>query len=210
MVWRTALAACFVLFAAVPTAAQETPTPASEPQDSRGVQVAKFLGGAAVGFGAHELAHLLADAACGADVSVKKVDFHGIPFFAIAHSPDVSPRQEYVISSAGFWMQHATSEWILSAHPNIRGEARPFEKGMLAFNVFTSIGYASVAFFETGPAERDTRSMASSLGVSERWVAVMILAPAVLDAIRYFHPHAGWAKWSSRGVKIGLVVLTLK
>ena len=38
----------------------------------------------------------------------------------------------------------------------------------------------------------------------------MVLAPAVLDAIRYVNPGADWAAWSSRGVKIGLVLLVLK
>ena len=41
-----------------------------------------------------------------------------MPFFAIRHDP-VSRRQEFVISASGFWMQHAASEWILSARPRI-------------------------------------------------------------------------------------------
>ena len=189
-------------------AAASSPSPRQA--DSRGVQVAKFLGGSATGFAAHELAHVLADIAFGADISVKRVDFHGVPFFAITHSPNVSPRQEYVISSAGFWMQHATSEWIMTASPDIRSHPQSFQKGVLAFNVLASVGYAGAALFETGPAERDTRSMAVSLGVSERWIGVMILAPALLDAYRYFHPNAGWARWTSRGVKIGMVLLVLR
>ena len=30
----------------------------------------------------------------------------------------------------------------------------------------------------------------------------MILAPAVLDGWRYFHPDAKWAVWTSRAVKV--------
>jgi hypothetical protein len=38
----------------------------------------------------------------------------------------------------------------------------------------------------------------------------MVLAPALLDTWRYFHPHAKWARWTSRGVKIGMVVLVVR
>ena len=51
--------------------------------------------------------------------------------------------------------------------------------------------------------------MASSLGVHEAWVGVMVMTPAALDAWRYYHPHSQWPKWVSRAVKIGMVVLTV-
>jgi hypothetical protein len=81
---------------------------------------------------------------------------------------------------------------------------------LLTFHVITSLVYAGAAFGNTGPVERDTRGMAESLGIKERWVGVLILAPAVLDTYRYFHPDARWAAWSSRGVKMGSVALVLK
>jgi len=180
------------------------------PPDGTGESLGRFLGGALAGLGAHEMGHLLFDVVFDADPGIEKVSFKGLPFFAITHRGDVTPRQEYVISSAGFWMQHATSEWILSADPDLRHTAGSFRKGVLAFNVGASAVYAAAAFARTGPAERDTRSMAASLGIDERWVAVMILVPAVLDAVRYFRPDARWVAWSSRGVKIGLVLLVLK
>ena len=52
--------------------------------------------------------------------------------------------------------------------------------------------------------------MADAIGVDEPWIGMLILAPAVLDAYRYFHPDARWAAWASRGVKIGSVLLVLK
>ncbi len=38
----------------------------------------------------------------------------------------------------------------------------------------------------------------------------MILAPAVLDAWRYFRPEAKWAVWASRAAKVGMVLLVVK
>jgi hypothetical protein len=188
--------------------------PAAAAQDAppagTSASLGRFVGGALAGLGAHELGHLLFDVVFDADPGIEKVTFKGLPFFAITHRADVTPRQEYVISSAGFWVQHATSEWILSAEPALRHTAGSFRKGVLAFNVGASAVYATAAFARAGPAERDTRSMAASLGIDERWVGAMILVPAVLDVVRYFKPDARWAAWSSRGAKIGLVLLVLK
>jgi len=170
----------------------------------------RFFAGAAIGLGAHELGHLFLDVVFDADPGIKRVSFKGIPFFAITHRADVPPRQEFAISSAGFWVQHATNEWILSTEPRLRDQAAPLRKGMLTFNVAASIVYAGAAFARAGPDERDTRSMALSRGMNERWMGVLILAPAILDAVRYFDPDARWAAWSSRGVKIGLALLVLK
>jgi hypothetical protein len=38
----------------------------------------------------------------------------------------------------------------------------------------------------------------------------MILVPAILDAVRFYHPDAEWAVWGSRAAKVGSVVLVLK
>lgn len=172
--------------------------------------VLPFLGGAASAFVAHELSHVAADVAFGARVSLKRVEFHRIPFFAVTHSATVTRRQEYVISSAGFWSQHASSEWLLTRHPQLRHEHAPFAKGVLAFNVLTSTGYALAAFAETGPAERDTRSMAYGARLREPAVGALILAPAVLDAWRYRHPTQRPAAWASRGLKVALVLMTAR
>jgi hypothetical protein len=177
------------------------------PPRSRASSAGRFLGGAAIAFGAHEGGHLLLDVAFDAHPRLKRVDFHGIPFFAITHRPDISPRRELAISSAGFWIQHAGSEWILTREPGLRSRRAPMRKGMLAFNVLTSAAYAGAAFARSGPPERDTRGIAQAARVDERWVGAMILAPAALDAWRYFDPDAKWAVWLSRGAKIGMVWL---
>jgi hypothetical protein len=188
--------------------ADEAPPPPSE--ESRGKSVAKFVAGGIVGFAAHEAGHVGFDLAFDAHPGVKGIRYAGIPFFAITHRHNLPRRQEFAISSAGFWMQHASSEWLLSRHPRLHWEHAPWDKGGFAFDVLTSAMYAGAALTRSGPYERDTRGMAASLGVDEHWIGAMVLAPAALDTYRYYHPSAGWAKWTSRAVKVGLVLLVLK
>lgn len=113
------------------------------------------------------------------------------------------------MSSAGFWVQHAGNEWLLSERRPVRNRG-PVAKGIFTFNVLTSAAYAGAAFAKTGPVERDTRGMAESARVDERWIGALLLAPAVLDAWRSFHPDAKWAAWTSRGVKVGMGVLIVR
>jgi hypothetical protein len=169
-----------------------------------------FLGGAAAGLGIHESGHLIFAAAFGAHPSVDPIRFGGIPFFAIGHDA-VTRRREFVISSAGLWMQAGSAEWVLTRHPRLRDENAPALKGLLAFHLVTSGIYATAAFGRIGPAERDTLGLAESLGrdgVPEPVVGILVLAPAALDAYRYLRPGSGWAKWASRGTKVLAVVLT--
>ena len=170
----------------------------------------KFLTGGALGLVLHEGGHLVFDAVFDAHPRVSGVRFGPFPFFAITHRGDLSPRREFTISSAGFWMQELSSEWLLTKRPSLRESHAPLAKGLLAFNVLNSAGYAFVAFARAGPFERDTRGMASSIGVDERAIGALVLAPAVLDAIRYFKPDARWAKWASRAAKAGSVLLVAK
>ena len=172
-------------------------------------EAAKLIGGAAVGLAVHESAHVVADYAAGVPPGVKKVTFGSIPFFAITHEP-VTPTREFVISSAGFWAQHAFSEYLLVAHPELRSEHAPFLKGALAFNIVTSVAYAGAAFAQSGPNERDTRGIALSMQVKEPVIGAVILAPAVLDGMRYFGVDNRWVVWGSRAAKIGGAVLIVK
>ena len=50
----------------------------------------------------------------------------------------------------------------------------------------------------------------AEIGVDERAIGVIVIAPALLDAYRYFRPDSRWAKWASRVVKAGGVVLVVK
>jgi len=171
--------------------------------------VARFFAGAALGLGFHESAHLVADEAFGAHPGVRKVSAGFIPFFAITHEP-VTPTKEFIISSAGFWTQHIGSEITLSRHPHLREEHAPVLKGLLVFNVVTSVIYSGAAFSRRGPVERDTRGMALSAHVDEPWIGVTILAPAVLDAARYYRPNSRILRWASRATKVGGTLLLFK
>ena len=173
------------------------------------IDVARFFAGAALGLGFHESAHLIADEAFGANPGVRKVSVGFIPFFAITHEP-VTPTKEFVISSAGFWAQHIGSEIILSRHPQIREEHAPVLKGLLAFNLATSVIYSGAAFARHGPAERDTRGIALSADIDEPWVGVTVLAPAVLDAARYYRPNSRVLRWASRAAKVGGTLLIFR
>jgi hypothetical protein len=175
-----------------------------------GKGVTSFLVGGALGLAAHEAGHVLANVAMGKTPGLRKVDFHGIPFFAITHRNGLAPRREFVISSAGFWVQHAENEWLLGRRPNLRHERAPLAKGVFTFNVLASAAYSVAAFSRSGPPERDTRGMASAARIDERWIGAMVLAPALLDAWRYFHPDARWAAWMSRGVKIGMILIVFR
>jgi hypothetical protein len=204
----------YALFLPIAAAAQTSSTAQTLQSPSSDEHLAadsvKFLAGAALGLAMHEGGHLLFDAIFDANPTIKGVTFGPFPFFAITHRGDLSPRREFTISSAGFWMQDLSSEWLLTKQPSLRDVHAPVVKGVLAFNVLNSVGYAFVAFARAGPFERDTRGMASSIGVDERAIGALVLAPAVFDAIRYFKPEARWAKWASRAAKAGSVVLVVK
>jgi hypothetical protein len=187
-----------------------TAAPLTAQEQSSASRFGKVLLGGVAGLGLHEGGHLVANWAFDEKIKIKAVDYKGIPFFALSHAPDLSPRREYVVSSAGLWAQYLFSEQILTHHPNLKDEQSPLRKGMLAFHVVTSLVYSGAAFGRTGPIERDTRGMASSRRIDERWIGAIVLAPALLDVYRYFRPDARWASWTSRGVKMGSVVLVLK
>lgn len=173
--------------------------------------VVKFLAGGLAGLTVHESGHVATSAMFGAHPGTKPINYAGIPFFAVTHEP-VSRKQEFIISSAGLWLQHAGSELILSTRPNIRTESAPFLKGMLAFNTATSAVYATAALGKLGPPERDTLGMAVSLGQHgwrEPAIGVFVLAPAALDVYRYFRPNQAWAVWASRGSKAVFMALVL-
>ncbi len=187
--------------------AQPEAAPPSHPDESAGKRIASFLAGAVTGLATHETGHVIVDLAVGEKPGLRKVDFHGLPFFAITHSSGLPPRREFAISSAGFWVQHAENEWLLRGGGGRGRPGTPFTRGLFAFNVITSAAYAGAAFARTGPEERDTRGMAASARVDERVIGALVLAPALLDAWRYYHPGARWAAWTSRGVKVGMVVM---
>ena len=204
------LAATIVIVWLCPAVAAAQAPPADRPpaptSSSTLRRHATFLLGAAAGLAVHETGHATFAAVLGANPRFGRTSGSAFSFFAIHHDP-VSRGKEYVISSAGFWFQHAVSEAILTTHPQLRDEDRPFMKGIVIFHLGTSAIYSVAAFARIGPDQRDTRGMAVSLGVPEPWIGALILAPAVLDTVRYMRPQARWARWTSRGAKVAAVLL---
>ena len=167
-----------------------------------------FIAGAASGFAVHEGSHLVLDIAFDADPRLKGVSFGPIPFFAVTHRNGLPSHEEALISGAGFLSQHIASEVVLARRAP--GEqVSPFEKGLLAFHVATSVAYAGAAFARYGPHERDTRGIADATRADERVVGALALAPAVFDAWRYKRPDSLTAKWGSRVSKLAYLGLIL-
>jgi hypothetical protein len=169
----------------------------------------RFVAGGAIGLGLHEGGHVLMNVTTGSEPRLVGVKFGPIPFFAITHET-VSPAREFAIASAGFWTQHLVSEVIFARHPRLRDERKPMLKGLLAFNVLTSIAYAGAAFGQFGPLERDTRGMAESAAIREPVIGVWVLAPALLDTARYYGGNPAWARWTSRALKVGGALLVIR
>jgi hypothetical protein len=190
--------------------ARALPAQEGPPASSRAVDRWPSIAGAALAFGMHESGHIVADLAFGVRPYLDAVRFGPLPFFAVAQRDPVTPRQWYVTSSAGLWIQGTTNELILASHPHLRDEHRPLLKGMFKFNVALSLGYGAAALFRVGPRERDPRGMARAIRISEPAMGVLILAPGLLDAYRYVHPEQRWPVWASRAVKLGSVALILR
>lgn len=202
---RASLALLCITLLATAAHAQTT----TSPHDSIAKSTVLFLAGGAAGLAIHESGHVLWSATFDANPRVVPLNYGFIPFFRIDHTP-VTRRQEFVISSGGFWMQYIDSEWILTSKPDLRHEHQPFLKGILVFDLGASVVYSIAAFGEFGPVERDTHGMAVALG-HDGWpepvVGAIVLAPAALDGYRYFHPDSTWAKWASRSAKVASVVI---
>jgi hypothetical protein len=202
------VAAAAILLSPAIVAAQE-PEAAPAADDSNAARILTSLGGAAVGLLTHEAGHFALDVTFDAEPRFRRVEFANIPFFAITHRAGLSPRREYAITAAGFWVQNALAEWVLTHDPGIRRQRAPFAKGLLAWSAASSAVYTVAAFGRIGPPERDTRGMAEALGVSERWIGALVLAPAACDAWRYLNPDARWARWLSRASKAAMIVIVL-
>ncbi|MGB8331476.1 MAG: hypothetical protein WCE62_15225 [Polyangiales bacterium] len=174
--------------------------------------------GVAAGFVAHELGHVFMNLAYGNVPTFEGLRYAGfIPFFRI--SPGIYCNQSgcfhadgspfkggrsgvYLITSAGFNVQHLVSELILSLDPELRYHRSPFQKGMLFFNLSLSGGYVLSTWFQVKPPVGDIQGMAAASQLNPNWVALMVLIPAGLDLYRFFVPNSKWAPWVSRAAKV--------
>ena len=174
-------------------------------------------GGVAAAFIAHELGHVFMNLAYGNVPTFEGLRYGGfIPFFRI--SPGVSCNDVgcfhengepfkggrtgvYLITSAGFNVQHLVSELILSIDPQIRYHRSPFQKGMLFFNLSLSAGYVLSTWFQVKPPIGDIYGMASAAQLNPNWVALLVMIPAGLNLYRFFVPDSKWAPWVSRAAE---------
>jgi hypothetical protein len=189
------------------------PAPSPRPPPSPLLESVKAAAGAAAGLAVHEGGHVMMALALGAHPHTHRAYIGGAPFFAIVHRGVLSPKREFGIAAAGFWVQELTNERLLARRTALRGHRAPFATGLFAFNELTSIGYGIVALARVGPASDrviDTRAMAGALRVNEPLVGGFILAPALIDGYRYFHPDSRWARWASRFAKTGTVFLLFR
>jgi len=175
-----------------------------------GCELCRGLFGVGLGFGLHEGGHLLTNTFFQSDPYVKPVKGAGIPFFAISHRKVLPSWQEAVVASSGLWTQFALAETVLTRTPDLRRRRAPMQKGVLAFHVGLSVLYGIAGLGQWGPPERDTRGIAENLGVNEKWIGSMVLAPGFLDAYRYYRGGSRWARWGSRITKLMLVAPFLK
>ena len=129
-----------------------------------------FLGGLAVGLAAHESGHLLFDVIFDADPASGASSTTASRSSPLRTSRDCRRRQEFVISSAGFWVQHATNEWLLTRRPNLRSEGSAFTKGVFAFNVRRVGDYAGGGVREDRTAGARHARDGASARVDERWI----------------------------------------
>jgi hypothetical protein len=183
-----------------------------------------FAAGALTGFLAHEGGHLFANLVQGNVPAFQGIwGFGFIPFFTIApriyceddrcekhdgseFRPGVPGK--FVITSAGYNVQHLTNEILLSRDPYLRYRVAPFKKGLLAFNILLSVGYATAAITRIENPQGDLSTSAHLIGIAPEVYASMLLIPALLDTYRYLRPGSKWTPWLSRAGKTAVFGLT--
>lgn len=192
-----------------------------------GADYAWFAAGGLTAFVIHEAAHAVVAESFGLRPSFE-IRHKPVPFVVVTYdwdpikgpSGDVAyyldrdgnpvsrgAQKQFVIAAAGINAQNITSEWILTAHPRIHDESRPFMKGMLAFNILTSVGYALVGRKDP---DGDLRAMSEALNVNDVVIGGVVLFPAVLDLYRYYHPDSRWVPWIDRGAKAYFLGLSFR
>jgi hypothetical protein len=195
---RRASALVLVLFLTGQIAWQPREARADQEADFRHVSDwAWFALGAASGFVAHELGHVVTDLIYGKSISFTEVKLGPFPFFAIQPCCNLTHEQEYVIASMGFNVQAVSSELILWLSPHLRSRRRAFLKGLLALDIALSLGYGITALAGIGPAQSDTNTMARGLGIPSWPIGLWLIVPAGADLYRYFVPDSKWAPWVS-------------
>ena len=185
-----------------------------------------FLGGAAVAFFAHESGHVVTNLAYGNVPRLVPITTFGfIPFVAIAGDIRCDDAMcytrdnkefgggragKYVIVTAGFTVQHLTTELLLSLEPHLRYRRAPFRKGVLAFDILVSVGYALSTWTRTEDTFGDSGTAADTSGIPRDVFAALLITPALIDTYRFLRPdsHSRWLPYASRASKATMFGIT--
>jgi hypothetical protein len=209
--------------------AEETRSPWGMPVDAS--HLGRFGAGVLAGLAAHEAGHVVANLALGNVPHIEGfLALHFIPFFAVR--PNITcvgaaarqregdlcwkrdgsvfgagRRGKFAIVAAGFNVQYLGDELLLRGSPDLELADAPFRKGVLAFNVVTSAVYAVGTWTGLEDPRGDVANMADISGLSHDVLAVFVLLPALLDAVRYFDPDARWAPFAAATSKVTFIGL---
>lgn len=194
---RRAIAFTLLVAVATPAARADESLQTPEADFRHGADYAWFVFGAATAFVGHEFSHIVFDGIFGKSISFVPTKLGFIPFFAIQPCCNLTPREEWVIASAGFLAQDVSSELILWLAPRLRSQRHAFLKGVLVFDVALSIGYAITGFANIGPPQSDVMTMARGANLPPWQVGLMLFVPATIDVYRYLVPRSVWAPWAS-------------
>jgi hypothetical protein len=170
------------------------------------MQTVRLLGGAATGLVAHEGGHIVFGAIFGAHPSIKALRYGPIRFFRIDHDA-VTPKEEFVITSAGFWCNTLARSGLHRAPESsprvvaVQGDPRVQSRDVC--------DAATAAFGQFGPP-RHARHRRTYDDGKDAGAGCRRTHPRAgrTDGWRYLHPDA--RRRASRAAKIGMALLTLR
>lgn len=126
---------------------------------------------------------------------------NGVQYYDNDGNPITShgSRDQALIAYSGIFFQNMTNEYILTKHPNLINEDKPFLKGMFLMNVLLP------AFYTTWGSEdpnSDLKLLRQGLEADKWQVNAMVLVPSAVDVYRYYHPEKKKLKTWARVAKL--------
>lgn len=158
--------------------------------------VALFATGFASSILAHESAHVIAAYAVGGKPSFGLDE--GRPTIYSGIDASLEPHKQFVFSSAGLTVQSLIDEGILDA-PHGAGRAGPFERGVLAGGIATSLFYVTIG--RSGSVS-DVAYMARTSSLSKTTLTVIYGGTALLHIWRLTH-NSRYADFFARPAPAG-------
>ena len=143
--------------------------------------IALFASGFASSILAHESAHVIAAYAVGGKPSFGLDE--GRPTIYSGIDARLEPHKQFVFSSAGLTVQSVIDEGILDA-PHGAGRAGPFERGVLAGGIATSLFYVTIG---RNGSVSDVAYMARTSSLSKTTLTFIYGGTALLHVWRITH-----------------------